>query len=75
MFQLDQVKASQQVFNQAFIEESKEVSEKQVLEEKEAVNLFSVIITSHYLRGAKMKKFIFNTSILANFMCNSRFCY
>lgn len=28
MFQLDQVKASQQVFNQAFIEESKEVSEK-----------------------------------------------
>jgi seryl-tRNA synthetase len=28
MFQLDQIKACQQVFNQAFIEESKEVSEK-----------------------------------------------
>ena len=34
MFQLDQVKASQQVFSQAFIEESKEVSDE-VLEEKE----------------------------------------
>ena len=28
MFQLEQIKACQQVFNQAFIEESKEVSEK-----------------------------------------------
>jgi len=28
MFQLDQIKASQQVFNQAFIDASKEVSEK-----------------------------------------------
>ena len=34
MFQLDQVKASQQVFNQAFIDASKEVSDE-VLEEKE----------------------------------------
>jgi len=34
MFQLDQVKASQQVFNQAFIEASKEVAEE-VLKEKE----------------------------------------
>ena len=34
MFQLDQVKASQQVFNQAFIDASKEVAEK-ALEEKE----------------------------------------
>ena len=28
MFQLDQIKASQQVFNQAFIDASKELSEK-----------------------------------------------
>ena len=34
MFQLDQVKASQQVFKQAFIDASKEVSDE-VLEEKE----------------------------------------
>ncbi len=34
MFQLDQVKASQQVFSQAFIEASQEVSDE-VLEEKE----------------------------------------
>ena len=34
MFQLDQVKASQQVFNQAFIEASQEVAEE-VLKEKE----------------------------------------
>ena len=34
MFQLDQVKASQQVFNQAFVEASKEVAEE-VLEEEE----------------------------------------
>ena len=34
MFQLDQVKASQQVFNQAFIDASKEVAEE-ALEEKE----------------------------------------
>jgi len=34
MFQLDQVKASQQVFNQAFIEASKEVAEE-VLKEEE----------------------------------------
>ena len=34
MFQLDQVKASQQVFNQAFVEASKEVAEE-VLKEKE----------------------------------------
>ena len=34
MFQLDQIKASQQVFNQAFIDASKEVSEE-ALEEKE----------------------------------------
>jgi len=34
MFQLDQIKASQQVFNQAFIDASKEVAEK-ALEEKE----------------------------------------
>tara|TARA_R100000935_G_scaffold8349_1_gene17612 strand:- start:53 stop:259 length:207 start_codon:yes stop_codon:yes gene_type:complete len=34
MFQLDQVKASQQVFNQAFIEASKEVSDKVLKEEK-----------------------------------------
>ena len=32
MFQLDQIKASQQVFNQAFIEASKEIAEE-VLEE------------------------------------------
>ena len=34
MFQLDQVKASQQVFNQAFINASKEVAEE-VLKEEE----------------------------------------
>ena len=34
MFQLDQVKASQQVFSQAFIEASKEVSDE-VLKEEE----------------------------------------
>ena len=34
MFQLDQIKASQQVFNQAFVEASKEVAEE-ALEEKE----------------------------------------
>jgi hypothetical protein len=34
MFQLDQVKASQQVFNQAFIEASQEVAEE-VLKEKD----------------------------------------
>ena len=34
MFQLDQVKASQQVFNQAFIEASKEVSEEALKEKK-----------------------------------------
>ena len=34
MFQLDQVKASQQVFNQAFIEASKKVAEE-VLKEEE----------------------------------------
>jgi len=34
MFQLDQVKASQQVFSQAFIEASKEVSDKVLKEEK-----------------------------------------
>jgi hypothetical protein len=34
MFQLDQVKASQQVFNQAFIEASQEVAEE-VLKEEE----------------------------------------
>jgi hypothetical protein len=34
MFQLDQVKASQQVFNQAFIEASQEVAKK-VLKEEE----------------------------------------
>ena len=33
MFQLDQIKASQQVFNQAFVEASKEVAEE-VLKEK-----------------------------------------
>jgi len=33
MFQLDQIKASQQVFNQAFVEASKEVADK-VLKEK-----------------------------------------
>ena len=37
MFQLDQVKASQQVFSQAFIEASKEVSDK-VSEEKETTS-------------------------------------
>ena len=37
MFQLDQVKASQQVFNQAFIDASKEVSDE-VLEEKETTS-------------------------------------
>ena len=37
MFQLDQVKASQQVFKQAFIDASKEVSEE-VLEEKETTS-------------------------------------
>ena len=37
MFQLDQVKASQQVFSQAFIEASKEVSDE-VLEEKETTS-------------------------------------
>jgi signal transduction protein with GAF and PtsI domain len=34
MFQLDQVKASQQVFNQAFIEASQEMA-KEVLKEEE----------------------------------------
>jgi hypothetical protein len=34
MFQLDQVKASQQVFNQAFIEATQEVA-KEVLKEEE----------------------------------------
>jgi hypothetical protein len=34
MFQLDQIKASQQVFNQAFIEASQKVAEE-VLKEKE----------------------------------------
>jgi len=34
MFQLDQVKASQQVFKQAFVDASKEVAEE-VLKEKE----------------------------------------
>ena len=34
IFQLDQIKASQQVFNQAFIDASKEVAEE-ALEEKE----------------------------------------
>ena len=34
MFQLDQVKASQQVFSQAFIEASKEVSDEVLKEEK-----------------------------------------
>ena len=34
MFQLDQIKASQQVFNQAFVEASKEVA-KEVLKEEE----------------------------------------
>jgi hypothetical protein len=34
MFQLDQIKASQQVFNQAFIEASQEVAEE-VLKEEE----------------------------------------
>tara|TARA_R100001377_G_scaffold2153_1_gene1495 strand:+ start:44 stop:265 length:222 start_codon:yes stop_codon:yes gene_type:complete len=33
MFQLDQIKAAQQVFNNAFVEASKEVAEE-VLEEK-----------------------------------------
>jgi hypothetical protein len=33
MFQLDQIKASQQVFNQAFVEASKEVADE-VLKEK-----------------------------------------
>ena len=37
MFQLDQIKASQQVFNQAFVEASKEVAEE-VLEETKEVN-------------------------------------
>jgi len=37
MFQLDQVKASQQVFKQAFIDASKEVSDE-VLEEKETTS-------------------------------------
>jgi len=33
MFQLDQIKASQQVFNQAFVEASKEVADE-ILKEK-----------------------------------------
>jgi hypothetical protein len=33
MFQLDQIKASQQVFNQAFIEASQEVAEEVLKEE------------------------------------------
>jgi len=33
MFQLDQIKASQQVFNQAFVEASKEIADE-VLKEK-----------------------------------------
>ena len=37
MFQLDQVKASQQVFKQAFIDASKEVSDE-VSEEKETTS-------------------------------------
>jgi hypothetical protein len=37
MFQLDQVKASQQVFSQAFIEASKEVSDE-VSEEKDTTS-------------------------------------
>ena len=37
MFQLDQVKASQQVFNQALINASKEVAEE-VLKENKEVN-------------------------------------
>ena len=37
MFQLDQIKASQQVFNQALINASKEVAEE-VLKEKKEVN-------------------------------------
>ena len=38
MFQLDQVKASQQVFKQAFIEASKEVSDEVLKEEKETTS-------------------------------------
>ena len=38
MFQLDQVKASQQVFSQAFIEASKEVSDEVLKEEKETTS-------------------------------------
>jgi hypothetical protein len=40
MFQLDQVKASQQVFNQAFIEASQEVA-KEVLKEEEKYGYFN----------------------------------
>jgi len=38
MFQLDQIKASQQVFNQAFVEASKEVAEEVLEEETKEVN-------------------------------------
>jgi hypothetical protein len=37
MFQLDQVKASQQVFNQAFIEASQEVAEEVLKEEDKVI--------------------------------------
>ena len=35
MFQLDQIKAAQQVFNQAFLDASKEVSEEILAENKD----------------------------------------
>jgi len=38
MFQLDQIKASQQVFNQACVEASKEVAEEVLEEETKEVN-------------------------------------
>ena len=38
MFQLDQIKAAQQVFNNAFVEASKEVAEEVLEEETKEVN-------------------------------------
>ena len=57
MFQLDQVKASQQVFNQAFVEASQEVAEE-VLKEKEQnmdILIPAAIITAVVL--ASIRKF------------------
>jgi hypothetical protein len=57
MFQLDQVKASQQVFNQAFIEASQEVAEEVLKEEENSMDILIPLVVISAILLVSIKKF------------------